>query len=47
MFDIFTKNLKVNKIMSIFLKKNLHYTKNFLKVSNNFLKFFNNIFKFS
>ena len=46
MFDIFTKYLKVNKMMSIFLKI-LHYTKNFLKVSNNFLKFFNNIFKFS
>ena len=33
------KNLKVNKIMSIFLQI-LHYTKTFLKVSNNFLEFF-------
>ena len=39
MFDIFTKNLKHNKILSIFLKIVLHFTKNFLKVSNSFLKF--------
>ena len=40
-------NLKINKILSIFLIIFLHFTKTFLKVANNFLKFLNNICKFS